>query len=55
MVDSGCRKYFLGEDFLIGNNGGEEGWFLLMEEGVCDQHSSDLEAEAILLQRLGFV
>ena len=54
-MDGGWRKYLLGEYVWIINNGGGEVWFLLMEEGVCNQNSADIDAEAILLKRLSFV
>ena len=40
---------------MIGNDGDNEGWFLLLEEGVFSQHSADLDAKTILLQSLGLV
>ena len=45
----------MGEDVWIIDIGGKKGWFLLLEEGVYDQHSDILDAEVIPLQRLGFV
>ena len=45
-IDCGGSKYLLGEDVGIGNDGGDEGWFLLMEERVCDQHYTDTTAES---------
>ena len=45
----------MGKDVWIGNDGGDEGFFLLLEEGICDQHSADIDAETIILQRFGFV
>ena len=54
-IDGGGRKYLLGEDFWISNDGGDEGWFMSLEEGVCYQHSADLDYETILLQSIGFI
>ena len=53
-INSGRRKYLLGGDILVGNEGVNEGWFLLLEEGLCDQHYVDLDANTILLNLLGF-
>ena len=48
-------RYLLGDDFWVENDGGNDSRFLLLEEGVYDQNSADLDAEKILLQRLGFL
>ena len=39
---------------MVENEEGNEGWFLSLEEGVCDKNSSDLDANTILLNCLGF-
>ena len=39
---------------MVGNEIGNEGWFLSLEGGVCDKNSSDLDANTILLNRLGW-
>ena len=54
-IDGGERKYLLGEDVWIGDDGGDEGWFLLLEEVVCDQYYEYLDAEKIILQGLGLI
>ena len=57
-IDGGRRKYILGEDVWVGNDGdegGNEGWFLSLEEVVCDHNYADLDAETILLHHLGFI
>ena len=51
--ECGWSKDLLGADVWISNNGGEEGWFLSLEEGVYNQHSTDLDVKKIFLQRLG--
>ena len=48
-------KYLLEEDVWISDNYGEEVWFLLLEERVCNQHSYYPDAKTMLLQSLGFV
>ena len=45
----------MGEYFWISNNGSEEVWFLSLEEGVCDQNSTDPDSDTIILLHLGFV
>ena len=45
----------MGKDVWISNDGGEEGWFWSLEEGVYDQSSTDPYAEMILLKRQVFI
>ena len=39
---------------MVGNEEGNEGWFMSLEVGVCDNNSSDLDTNTILLNCLGF-
>ena len=54
-IYGGGRIYLLTEDVWIGGDGGDEGWFISLEEGVYDQNSVDIDSETILLQSIGFV
>ena len=39
---------------MVRNEGVNEGLFLLLEEGLFDHHSADIDSNTILLNRLGF-
>ena len=54
-IDGVRKKYLLGEDVWIANDGKDDGWFMDLEEGVCNPDFADLDAEMILLQRPGLV
>ena len=53
MVVGGNNSW--GEDVWVGNEGVNEGLFLSLEEGVCDNNSADLDTDKILLQHIGFI
>ena len=43
------------EHAWVGDYGRDEGWFLSLEEGVCNQHSTDIDSKKIFLKLLIFV